>query len=209
MSLLIWNQNTQTDDSTSERLQTLHQRLTYVCCSVAACEPELMPTFPHHRNKRAATAADAHAKRSKVWRRLPGWSAARLFSGPSSKTQMSERPRPTTAFFGLTSLRWTELTDSGCLDRTFEHSFFQTFPSLELYVEVWLKFGKKKCSLIVEFFHLLEDMKQTRHEAEKNGYDFTKWSISEWFWRHLWDYPWSFHTFWKYLSVKHNLLWML
>uniref|UniRef100_A0A8C6PTK9 Cyclin dependent kinase 10 n=1 Tax=Nothobranchius furzeri TaxID=105023 RepID=A0A8C6PTK9_NOTFU len=30
------------------------------------CEPELMPTFPHHRNKRAAPAAERHAKRSKV-----------------------------------------------------------------------------------------------------------------------------------------------
>uniref|UniRef100_A0A3Q1HKR4 Protein kinase domain-containing protein n=1 Tax=Anabas testudineus TaxID=64144 RepID=A0A3Q1HKR4_ANATE len=33
------------------------------------CEPELMPTFPHHRNKRAAAAAslaESHSKRSKV-----------------------------------------------------------------------------------------------------------------------------------------------
>ncbi|NXD04484.1 CDK10 kinase, partial [Certhia familiaris] len=31
-----------------------------------ACEPELMPTFPHHRNKRAAgTAMESQAKRSK------------------------------------------------------------------------------------------------------------------------------------------------
>lgn len=32
------------------------------------CEPELMPTFPHHRNKRAAPPAESHSKRSKVWR---------------------------------------------------------------------------------------------------------------------------------------------
>lgn len=31
-----------------------------------ACEPELMPTFPHHRNKRvASTAMESQAKRSK------------------------------------------------------------------------------------------------------------------------------------------------
>ncbi|KAF3689251.1 Cyclin-dependent kinase 10 [Channa argus] len=30
------------------------------------CEPELMPTFPHHRNKRAAPLAESHSKRSKV-----------------------------------------------------------------------------------------------------------------------------------------------
>uniref|UniRef100_A0A8C9V3U1 Cyclin-dependent kinase 10 n=1 Tax=Scleropages formosus TaxID=113540 RepID=A0A8C9V3U1_SCLFO len=30
------------------------------------CEPELMPTFPHHRNKRAAPAAENQLKRSKV-----------------------------------------------------------------------------------------------------------------------------------------------
>uniref|UniRef100_A0A8C4HE63 Cyclin dependent kinase 10 n=1 Tax=Dicentrarchus labrax TaxID=13489 RepID=A0A8C4HE63_DICLA len=30
------------------------------------CEPELMPTFPHHRNKRAAPPAESHSKRSKV-----------------------------------------------------------------------------------------------------------------------------------------------
>uniref|UniRef100_A0A667X7P5 Cyclin dependent kinase 10 n=1 Tax=Myripristis murdjan TaxID=586833 RepID=A0A667X7P5_9TELE len=30
------------------------------------CEPELMPTFPHHRNKRAAPLVESHAKRSKV-----------------------------------------------------------------------------------------------------------------------------------------------
>ncbi|MBN3298184.1 CDK10 kinase, partial [Amia calva] len=30
------------------------------------CEPELMPTFPHHRNKRAAPAAEKQSKRSKV-----------------------------------------------------------------------------------------------------------------------------------------------
>lgn len=31
-----------------------------------ACEPELMPTFPHHRNKRAAGAGpESQAKRSK------------------------------------------------------------------------------------------------------------------------------------------------
>lgn len=27
-----------------------------------ACEPELMPTFPHHRNKRAAPAASSGAE---------------------------------------------------------------------------------------------------------------------------------------------------
>lgn len=34
----------------------------------AACEPELMPTFPHHRNKRAAAGGagpESQAKRSK------------------------------------------------------------------------------------------------------------------------------------------------
>ncbi|TNN00981.1 hypothetical protein fugu_012227 [Takifugu bimaculatus] len=30
------------------------------------CEPELMPTFPHHRNKRAALPAESRPKRSKV-----------------------------------------------------------------------------------------------------------------------------------------------
>uniref|UniRef100_A0A3P9H4W7 Cyclin-dependent kinase 10 n=1 Tax=Oryzias latipes TaxID=8090 RepID=A0A3P9H4W7_ORYLA len=30
------------------------------------CEPELMPTFPHHRNKRAAPPAESFSKRSKV-----------------------------------------------------------------------------------------------------------------------------------------------
>lgn len=30
------------------------------------CEPELMPTFPHHRNKRAAPPLESHSKRSKV-----------------------------------------------------------------------------------------------------------------------------------------------
>uniref|UniRef100_A0AAQ5XGY9 Protein kinase domain-containing protein n=1 Tax=Amphiprion ocellaris TaxID=80972 RepID=A0AAQ5XGY9_AMPOC len=30
------------------------------------CEPELMPTFPHHRNKRSAALAETHSKRSKV-----------------------------------------------------------------------------------------------------------------------------------------------
>ncbi|XP_035520672.1 cyclin-dependent kinase 10 [Morone saxatilis] len=30
------------------------------------CEPELMPTFPHHRNKRAAPPAESHSKRAKV-----------------------------------------------------------------------------------------------------------------------------------------------
>ncbi|KAM7002276.1 cyclin-dependent kinase 10 [Tautogolabrus adspersus] len=31
------------------------------------CEPELMPTFPHHRNKRASAAsAESHSKRSRV-----------------------------------------------------------------------------------------------------------------------------------------------
>ncbi|XP_019727293.1 cyclin-dependent kinase 10 isoform X1 [Hippocampus comes] len=30
------------------------------------CEPDLMPTFPHHRNKRAASQAESHSKRSKV-----------------------------------------------------------------------------------------------------------------------------------------------
>uniref|UniRef100_A0A3P8S8N5 Cyclin dependent kinase 10 n=1 Tax=Amphiprion percula TaxID=161767 RepID=A0A3P8S8N5_AMPPE len=30
------------------------------------CEPELMPTFPHHRNKRSAAPAETHSKRSKV-----------------------------------------------------------------------------------------------------------------------------------------------
>ncbi|KPP58191.1 cyclin-dependent kinase 10-like, partial [Scleropages formosus] len=30
------------------------------------CEPELMPTFPHHRNKRAAPAAENQLKRSKT-----------------------------------------------------------------------------------------------------------------------------------------------
>uniref|UniRef100_A0A8D0D6T4 Cyclin dependent kinase 10 n=1 Tax=Sander lucioperca TaxID=283035 RepID=A0A8D0D6T4_SANLU len=30
------------------------------------CEPDLMPTFPHHRNKRAAPLAESHSKRSKV-----------------------------------------------------------------------------------------------------------------------------------------------
>uniref|UniRef100_H3CTV9 Cyclin dependent kinase 10 n=1 Tax=Tetraodon nigroviridis TaxID=99883 RepID=H3CTV9_TETNG len=30
------------------------------------CEPELMPTFPHHRNKRAALPAESNLKRSKV-----------------------------------------------------------------------------------------------------------------------------------------------
>ncbi|XP_018606988.1 cyclin-dependent kinase 10 isoform X3 [Scleropages formosus] len=30
------------------------------------CEPELMPTFPHHRNKRAAPAAENQLKRSKA-----------------------------------------------------------------------------------------------------------------------------------------------
>ncbi|XP_039987854.1 cyclin-dependent kinase 10 [Xiphias gladius] len=30
------------------------------------CEPELMPTFPHHRNKRAAPPAEGHTKRAKV-----------------------------------------------------------------------------------------------------------------------------------------------
>lgn len=42
-----------------------------LCASVLlfpACEPELMPTFPHHRNKRAAPPAESHSKRSKVWR---------------------------------------------------------------------------------------------------------------------------------------------
>ncbi|XP_048402814.1 cyclin-dependent kinase 10 isoform X4 [Stegostoma tigrinum] len=31
-----------------------------------ACEPELMPTFPHHRNKRAASSVDNQQKRLKV-----------------------------------------------------------------------------------------------------------------------------------------------
>ncbi|KAA0724091.1 Cyclin-dependent kinase 10 [Triplophysa tibetana] len=30
------------------------------------CEPELMPTFPHHRNKRAGPAAESQSKRSKI-----------------------------------------------------------------------------------------------------------------------------------------------
>ncbi|XP_053741306.1 cyclin-dependent kinase 10 isoform X1 [Synchiropus splendidus] len=30
------------------------------------CEPELMPTFPHHRNKRAAHVSESRSKRSKV-----------------------------------------------------------------------------------------------------------------------------------------------
>ncbi|KAJ7997771.1 hypothetical protein DPEC_G00215580 [Dallia pectoralis] len=30
------------------------------------CEPDLMPTFPHHRNKRAAPAVETQSKRSKV-----------------------------------------------------------------------------------------------------------------------------------------------
>ncbi|XP_039619380.1 cyclin-dependent kinase 10 isoform X2 [Polypterus senegalus] len=30
------------------------------------CEPELMPTFPHHRNKRAASTSESQSKRSKV-----------------------------------------------------------------------------------------------------------------------------------------------
>ncbi|TRY85884.1 hypothetical protein DNTS_011910 [Danionella cerebrum] len=30
------------------------------------CEPELMPTFPHHRNKRSSSAAASQSKRSKV-----------------------------------------------------------------------------------------------------------------------------------------------
>lgn len=30
------------------------------------CEPELMPTFPHHRNKRAVPAAESQSKRSKT-----------------------------------------------------------------------------------------------------------------------------------------------
>ncbi|XP_057693339.1 cyclin-dependent kinase 10 isoform X1 [Corythoichthys intestinalis] len=30
------------------------------------CEPELMPTFPHHRNKRTACQPESHLKRSKV-----------------------------------------------------------------------------------------------------------------------------------------------
>ncbi|XP_077423653.1 cyclin-dependent kinase 10 isoform X3 [Vanacampus margaritifer] len=30
------------------------------------CEPELMPTFPHHRNKRAACQLESHSKRSKM-----------------------------------------------------------------------------------------------------------------------------------------------
>ncbi|XP_034735693.1 cyclin-dependent kinase 10 [Etheostoma cragini] len=30
------------------------------------CEPDLMPTFPHHRNKRAAPPLESHSKRSKV-----------------------------------------------------------------------------------------------------------------------------------------------
>uniref|UniRef100_A0A4W3IXJ7 Cyclin-dependent kinase 10 n=1 Tax=Callorhinchus milii TaxID=7868 RepID=A0A4W3IXJ7_CALMI len=34
--------------------------------SEAACEPELMPTFPHHRNKRAASCAENQQKRLKV-----------------------------------------------------------------------------------------------------------------------------------------------
>lgn len=37
------------------------------CSFHAACEPELMPTFPHHRNKRAALPAESSLKRSKVW----------------------------------------------------------------------------------------------------------------------------------------------
>lgn len=38
------------------------------CFCPAACEPELMPTFPHHRNKRAAatsTGTETQAKRGK------------------------------------------------------------------------------------------------------------------------------------------------
>lgn len=50
-------------------------RVRKFCCSVSlmlyvppACEPELMPTFPHHRNKRAApAAAESSSKRSRVW----------------------------------------------------------------------------------------------------------------------------------------------
>lgn len=41
--------------------------LTCLCAS-PACEPELMPTFPHHRNKRAAstsTGTETQAKRAK------------------------------------------------------------------------------------------------------------------------------------------------
>ncbi|KAM9816554.1 cyclin-dependent kinase 10 isoform X2 [Syngnathus typhle] len=30
------------------------------------CEPDLMPTFPHHRNRRAAYQSESHSKRSKV-----------------------------------------------------------------------------------------------------------------------------------------------
>ncbi|XP_037109578.1 cyclin-dependent kinase 10 isoform X2 [Syngnathus acus] len=30
------------------------------------CEPDLMPTFPHHRNRRAAYQPESHSKRSKV-----------------------------------------------------------------------------------------------------------------------------------------------
>lgn len=30
------------------------------------CEPELMPTFPHHRNKRGASGTENQSKRSKV-----------------------------------------------------------------------------------------------------------------------------------------------
>ncbi len=33
----------------------------------AACEPELMPTFPHHRNKRGGSVTENQSKRSKVW----------------------------------------------------------------------------------------------------------------------------------------------
>lgn len=31
-----------------------------------ACEADLMPTFPHHRNKRAAPAVESQSKRNKV-----------------------------------------------------------------------------------------------------------------------------------------------
>lgn len=55
-------------------------RVSLLLC--AACEPELMPTFPHHRNKRAAPPAESHSKRNKVWRKWRGQRDVWLETGP-------------------------------------------------------------------------------------------------------------------------------